>query len=75
MSFDARNNIVSYFHCAKCLKEKPADVSPREWVQLEVGFTSHGIQVWCKRHECNVIHMDFQGQKHPAITTAEQGGG
>lgn len=69
MGFDSKNNIVAYLHCAKCLKEKPPGVSPREWAQLEVGWTPEGIQVWCRRHECNVLHVDFVGNRHPAITT------
>lgn len=60
------NEIGSFFHCSRCMHELPSGVSPREWAQLEVGFTTLGIQVWCKRHEVNVIHIDFEGCKHPA---------
>lgn len=63
-------SIFSYLHCGKCLDELPEDKSPREYASLEVGFSKLGIQIWCKRHECNVVHIDFQGQKHPANTTA-----
>lgn len=66
-AFTPHNNIKRFFHCRKCLEEKPDDTSPRDWAQLEVGFTIAGIQVWCKRHECNVCHVDFQGYKHPAL--------
>lgn len=59
-------SILSYVHCGKCLKEKPNGTPPREWAQHEVGFTKEGIQIWCRRHECNVLHIDFEGQKHPA---------
>lgn len=68
-AFTPHNNIKRFFHCRKCLDEKPIDQSPRDWAQLEVGFTIAGIQVWCKRHECNVCHVDFQGYKHPALLT------
>jgi len=64
---DVPNEIQLYFHCGRCLAEKPSDVSPREWGQLEAGWTKHGFQVWCKRHEVNVVHIDFEGQKHPII--------
>ena len=60
------NEIEAYVHCAKCLAARPADKSPQEWASLEVGFTKLGIQVWCKRHQTNVVHIDFQGAKHPA---------
>lgn len=60
------NEITTFFHCAMCMAEKPPDQSPREFAQLEVGWTPLGIQVWCKRHEVNVMHMDFEGQQHRA---------
>jgi len=61
--------ISTFFHCKLCLAEKPSDVSPRDFASLEVGFTELGLQVWCKRHECNVIHISFEGQKHLANTS------
>lgn len=60
------NEIRTFFHCANCAPFRPPGVSLREWAQLEVGFTTLGIQVWCKRCEKNVVHTDFEGQKHPA---------
>ena len=57
------NQIMQFFHCAECLKELPKDKSPREFVALEVGWTKRGLQVWCVRHERNVISLDFKGQK------------
>ena len=62
----ATNEIVTFFHCSLCIKELPSGISPRDWAQLEVGWTPHGIQIWCKRHECNVAHIDFEGAQHPA---------
>jgi len=59
-------SIHSYMHCGMCLDELPENTSPREWSQLEVGFTSLGLQVWCKRHEVNVCHINFEGVQHPA---------
>lgn len=61
------SEITSFFHCRECIKCKPPTISPREWAQNEVGFTRRGIQVWCKRHEINVCHIDFEGQQHPAV--------
>lgn len=62
-----------YLHCGKCLNELPKGISAREYSQLEVGYTKLGFQVWCRRHECNVMHVDFQGQTHPANLTAADG--
>lgn len=61
------NEITTFFHCGKCIDEKPDNISPRDWGYLEVGFTDLGIQLWCRRHEMNVMHIDFQGAKHPAV--------
>lgn len=64
------NEITGYIHCAKCLDDCPDEYSPRLWMDLEVGWTVNGFQVWCKRHDCNVLHVDFEGVVHPAeITT------
>jgi hypothetical protein len=61
----AKNQIVAFFHCRKCLNELPKGMSPSDWASHEIGYTKIGIQVWCKRHECNIVHTDFEGIKHP----------
>ena len=71
-NISAGREIRAFFHCGKCLSEKPDDLSPRDWASLEVGWTPLGLQVWCKRHEVNVCHIDFQGQKHPANLGIEE---
>ncbi len=62
--------IESYMHCGKCITEwgegAAEGLSPRDWSHLSVGFTKEGLQVWCNRHDCNVVHIHFEGQKHPA---------
>lgn len=63
---------VQFLHCGVCLHEKPADQTPREYARLQVSWTKVGLQVWCVRHECNVLHVDFEGQKHPANTTRKR---
>ena len=65
---EANNEIEMYLHCKQCLTQKPLGVSMAEWGTYDVGWTRLGIQVWCKKHNSNILHMDFQGQKHPAIT-------
>jgi hypothetical protein len=52
--------IKGFAHCARCVVEKPRGVSPREWTSLEMGATDDGIQVWCKRHNMNVIHVRYK---------------
>lgn len=58
------HDIQAYLHCGKCLHDKPASVSPESQQQIEVGWTTRGLQVWCKRHNVNVIHIDFHGEPH-----------
>ncbi len=62
-----RNQIQIFFHCKKCIKELPPDTSPQQFVHIEAGWTTEGFQVWCLRHDLNIIHMDFEGHKHPVI--------
>lgn len=62
----AANSITAFMHCRRCMDELPVGQSPRTFAALEVGFTAMGVQVWCKRHEINVMHIDFEGQRHPA---------
>lgn len=37
--------------------------SPRDFAQIEVGWTIEGFQVWCKRHEINIADFDLMGNK------------
>jgi len=71
----AGNCIEGFMHCGKCLDERPSDKSPEEWARLSVGFTPIGLQVWCVRHGCNVMHIDFEGRQHPANTEPDDGAG
>jgi len=67
------NDIQKFIHCAPCV----ADVwggdatgrSPESYARLSVGWTPRGLQVWCVRHDANVINIDFEGHRHPANTT------
>lgn len=61
-----KNEIQAFFHCKKCVEELPEDMSPQAFIYIEAGWTTEGFQVWCLRHDLNIIHMDFEGHKHPA---------
>jgi hypothetical protein len=54
------------------MESLPRDTSMAEWGEHEVGWTELGIQVWCKRHGINIIHVDFENQKHPANLKGEK---
>ena len=57
------NRISTFLHCKQCVEEIPEGIAPRDWARLEIGWTPKGLQVWCTRHECNVVALDFLGQK------------
>ena len=63
-------SIIQYLHCSKCVTQKPLGVSMSEWGGYDIGWTKLGLQVWCKKHQCNIMHIDFEGQQHPANLTA-----
>lgn len=73
------NEIEAFMHCAACLAELRRGApgteghSPRTYAQLEIGFTEPGLQVWCRRHERNVAHIDFEGARHPANLAGDPG--
>ena len=59
------NRISEPVICQKCFDEFTqgmTDVgSLQHYTQLDVGFTDRGLQVWCRRHDLNVCHIDFAG--------------
>lgn len=58
------NYIYRFIHCTLCIKEKPENLSPREYTHNEVGILPNGdIQVWCIRHEKNVVIFDMETNK------------
>jgi hypothetical protein len=61
--------IKAFIHCNSCTPDKPSGTSPAAWSRLDVGFTQWGLQVWCRRCECNVCNIDFEGAQHPADMT------
>jgi hypothetical protein len=67
----ADNQIVMFFHCGRCLPDCPPGQSPGEWASLEAGWTKIGLQIRCKRCDLNILHIDFEGRKHPANTRRE----
>jgi hypothetical protein len=59
------NSISHHIVCIKCEAEFLAgqtdSASLQSYFQLDVGFTDIGLQVWCRRHDGNVAHIDFEG--------------
>jgi hypothetical protein len=53
----SKKQIVRFLHCGKCLEELRPGMSPKRRQRLEVGLTSQGIQVWCARHDVEIVHI------------------
>lgn len=51
--------------CHKCyddfIEGRSDAASLQAFTVLDVGFTDRGIQIWCRRHDMNVCHIDFAG--------------
>jgi hypothetical protein len=62
MSIPNSKEIQAFIHCGACLKESLPQ-------NIEAGWTPLGFQVWCRNHDCNIVHVDFEGSKHKANTT------
>ena len=62
-------NIDSYVACTKCAEEV-VDIEPKislqDYAAIDVGFTNWGLQIWCRRHQVNIVHIDFGGTQLPA---------
>ncbi len=58
-------NIQHKIVCVKCENEELNIHSDNllENINIEVGFTEIGLQIWCKKHNVNICHIDFNGNK------------
>ena len=59
MKNENMNEITTYFHCQKCVDGGMNPQSFRESTNVSVGFSEIGIQVWCERHQEEVLHLNF----------------
>ena len=61
------NKITAPVVCGSCLQEYQDIINPsfalRDFIAIDVGFTEFGLQVWCRKHDKNICHIDFNGQK------------
>ena len=57
------NRITQSVVCSQCAEEfasgQTDSKSLQDYSVLDVGFTDRGFQVWCRRHDVNVVHIDF----------------
>lgn len=75
---DSRQNspkINGHFvHCKQCLSSLPLDTSPSEYQSIEVSFTGDRVQVWCKRHQCNMVIFYIVPEPEPVCDAKGRSG-
>lgn len=49
------------------MEKKPKNKSPKEWSDIECGWTEKGFKVVCKKCNKKIVHIDFMGQKVDVI--------
>ena len=73
---DATKDLSSLLHnieqpivCSRCADDvtegRAGPVSMADYMRLDVGFSPIGVQVWCRRHDANGVHIDFEGRSLP----------
>lgn len=65
--------IKHVLECKRCVETCPHGTLLQDYLRVTVGLTAFGMQVWCVRHQCNVIHVDFRGARLPVNSTAARG--
>jgi hypothetical protein len=70
--------ILCHTYCRRCMKDlvrlnatAPAQ-SIRDYSEIECGWTEHGFQVWCTRHNRNVLHIDLHFNKATILTDEKE---
>jgi len=38
-------------------------ISPKDYSKQQFGWTKKGFQLWCTRHEKNILNIDLEGKK------------
>ena len=60
------NQIKEPIICAACMDEFSKGLSDaaslRDFMRMDIGFTTRGLQVWCQRHDRNIVEINFDGQ-------------
>lgn len=74
-----KNMIELCIHCKLCVEElkKIKGVSLEDYQRIQAGLTKKGLQIWCVRHNCNIINVDFGGREPISYSereTIEKGG-
>lgn len=65
--------IKHILECKRCVETCPHGTLLQDYLRVTIGLTPYGLQVWCVRHQANVIHVDFRGQRIPVNASAARG--
>ena len=48
-----------YLHCGSCVRDPARHTSMGKYQRYSVMSVPHGLQIWCERHQCNVVVFEF----------------
>jgi hypothetical protein len=66
--------ILRFTYCRQCMKDLEhinrvkAPQSIRDYSKLECGWTEFGFQLWCIRHNKNILHIDLRRNQTTILT-------
>jgi hypothetical protein len=69
---------MMFMHCAKCIQEKPKNMSMEKYSRLDVGLDAEGILIGCRRHQIPVVYLTPESltkllENQPKCDMCEQG--
>lgn len=50
-----------FVNCKRCLEQKPANKSAREYARLNVCIDGNFLRITCVRHDAEVVTIDLRG--------------
>lgn len=65
--------IKHVLECKRCAETCPTGWLLQDYLRVTIGLTPQGLQIWCTRHQANVAHFDFAGQRLRVNATAARG--
>jgi hypothetical protein len=66
LQYNTDNKIECYLQCRYCCDEVgylnsiDDHINIKHYAQVQVGLTTKGVQVWCRRHNCNIAHIEVK---------------
>jgi hypothetical protein len=52
-----------FINCKKCTEQRPSRFSMEEYSRIGVIKTEDGIQIWCVRHDIEIVFFPYEWEK------------